>query len=103
MDWMLATVELWLEVTEAERDWGGEVAGDVDAEVGAREDRSLGGCDPVAGTVASGLPRLCSSGVGAKWTSLLVEGNPAGGASVLLTSVFKGGLVTASSLPSVGS
>lgn len=35
MGWLLATVELWLEVTEAERDWGGEVAGDVGAEVGA--------------------------------------------------------------------
>lgn len=33
--WMLFTVELWLEVTEAERDSDGEVAGDVDAEVGA--------------------------------------------------------------------
>jgi hypothetical protein len=63
----------------------------------------MGDCDPVAGTVASGLPRLCSSGVGAKWPSLLVEGNPAGEESVLLTSLFKGGLVTASSLWSVGS
>lgn len=35
MGWMLATVELWLEVTEAERDSDGEVVGDVDAEVGA--------------------------------------------------------------------
>lgn len=35
MGWMLATVELWLEVTEAERDSDREVAGDVVAEVGA--------------------------------------------------------------------
>lgn len=41
---------------------------------------------------------MCSSGVGAKWMSLLVEENPAGEESVLLTSFFKGGLVTASSL-----
>lgn len=31
--WMLATGELWLEVTEAEGCSDGEVAGDVDAEV----------------------------------------------------------------------
>lgn len=58
----------------------------------------MGDCDPVAGTLVSGLPRLCSSGVGAKWMPLLFEENPAGEESVLLTSLFKGGLVTASSL-----
>lgn len=35
MGWMLFTVELWLEVTEAERGSEGDVAGDVDAEAGA--------------------------------------------------------------------
>lgn len=58
----------------------------------------MGDCDPVAATLVSGLPRLCSAGVGAKWMSLLFEENPAGEESVLLTSLFKGGLVTASSL-----
>lgn len=101
MGWMLVTVELWLEVMEAEGDSGGEVTQAV--EVGAREDVSKGEGDPAAaGTLVSGLPRLWSSGVGVTWPSLLVEANSAGEESVLLSSFFRAGLVApASSLESV--
>lgn len=34
---------------------------------------SVGDCDPVAGTVASGVPELCFVGMGVKWTPLLVD------------------------------
>lgn len=35
VDWMLVTAELLLEMLEGDRDSGGEVAWDVDVEVGA--------------------------------------------------------------------
>lgn len=35
MDWTLVTAELWLEILEADRDSGTEVAWDVNVEVGA--------------------------------------------------------------------
>lgn len=34
---------------------------------------SAGDCDPVAGTLASEVPELCSPGVGVKWTPPLVD------------------------------
>lgn len=34
---------------------------------------SVGDCDPVAGTLASGVPELCSVGMGVKWTPPLVD------------------------------
>lgn len=61
----------------------------------------VGGCDEVAGTLVSGLPRLGSLGVGVKWTLLLVEEKPEGEGSVLLPFHFKAGLVTSSSLGTV--
>lgn len=62
---------------------------------------SVGDGDAVAGTLASGLPGLCSMGVGVKRTLLLVEEKPVGEESVLLLFLFEAGLVTASSLGSV--
>lgn len=58
---------------------------------------SVGGWGVVVGTLASGLSRPCSLGVGVKWTSLLV-GEKLAGDSVLLPFHFEAGLETASSL-----
>lgn len=60
----------------------------------------VGGWGIVVGTLASGLLRPCSLGVGVKWISLLV-GEKLTGDSVLLPFHFEAGLVTASSLGTV--
>lgn len=57
---------------------------------------SAGDCDPVAGTLASGAPELCSVGVGVKWTPLLVDKG-----SVFVPSQVRVGLVVSCSLGSV--
>lgn len=62
---------------------------------------SVGDCDPAAGMLASGLPRLCSSGVGVKWTPPLVDKSPTDEGSVLMSSGCRAGPVIASSLGSV--
>ena len=59
---------------------------------------STGGCDPVAGTLASGVSEVCSSSVGVKWTPPLV-----GEASVSVPSPLEAGLVGSSSLGSAES
>lgn len=53
---------------------------------------SAGNCDPVAGTLASGVPELCSVGVGVKGTPLLVDKG-----SVFVPSQVKVGVVVSCS------
>lgn len=49
------------------------VTGDCDPVVaGSCDSVAVWGCDPVGGTLASGVPELCSVGVGVKGTPLLV-------------------------------
>lgn len=99
---MLVTVVLWSEVTEAEGTSGGEVDEEVEGEeAGAWGEMGVGDCDPSAGTLTSGLLELCSSGVGVKWTTLLVDENPRRERSGFVPSQLEAGLVIASSLGSV--
>lgn len=51
---------------------------------------SAGDCDPVAGTLASGVPELCSVGVDVRWTPL-----PDDKGSVFVPSQVEVGLVVA--------
>lgn len=89
---VVVSVELWLVLMEVEETSAGEVGrgeGDeagVWGEVTAGD--SAGDCDPVAGTLASGVPELCSVGVGVKWTSLFVDKG-----SVFVPSQVEVGLV----------
>lgn len=53
---------------------------------------SAGNCDPVVGTLASGVPALCSMGVGVKGTPPLVDKG-----SVFVPSEVKVGLVVSCS------
>lgn len=53
---------------------------------------SAGNCDPVAGTLASGVPELCSVGMGVKGTPPLVDKG-----SVFVPSQVKVGLVVSCS------
>lgn len=74
---VLGSVEFSLVLSEMEETSGSEVdrvGGDeakASGEVSAGD--SVGDRDPVAGTLASGVPELCSVGVGVKWTLLLVD------------------------------
>lgn len=54
---------------------------------------SAGDCDPVAGTLASEVPELCSPGVGVKWIPPLVDKR-----SVFVPSAANVGLVVSCSL-----
>lgn len=55
---------------------------------------SAWGCDPVAGTLASGVTGLCSSGVGVKWSPPLVDEG-----TVSVPADWEAGLVGSSSAP----
>lgn len=73
---VLGTWELWSEGTEAEGAGGGGVGGvgrDEGDEAECCGDRGVGDCHPVAGTLAPGLPKLCSSGLRAEGTLTNVE------------------------------
>lgn len=54
---------------------------------------SAGDCDPVAGTLTSEVPELCSPGVGVKWTPPLVDKR-----SAFVPSPVNVGLVVSCSL-----